>query len=614
MKNWPDSIYSDGTLGFVSNMTPTLGDKVFVSVRMYKDSPVTHAFVRKVTNGAEQYIEMEKGEICNDLVYYKAEIEINEPTVKYIFVLATKDTIYYYNREGYKTYIPDYRHDFVILADHHRPDWVNGAVFYQIFPERFWNGDKENDVRTGEYEYNGKKSIRMDNWNEVPLSPDKGRAVDFYGGDLRGIKEKIPYLKELGVTAIYLNPIFTAYSTHKYDCIDYFHVDPHFGGDEALAELSEALHENDMKLVLDISINHTGIMHPWTKEKENLYFKNPDGSLKGWAGFSSLPVLDYRNEELRKIIYKDEDSVLRKWLKPPYNIDGWRFDVADVLARNDDVQLADEVWKEVCSAIRQEKEDAIIIGEHWADCNEYLQGDLWNTPMNYYGYGRIIRQFAGLPELFISRCEPLAAVDYQMTAKDVVNRTNDHYNTLPQVIADCQMNLYDSHDVPRVHNYECISFEKWKLVATSQLLFTGIPCIYYGDELGIDGYVEHDAGFRYPMCWDRDDDVSRKHFKVYKTITGLRREKKAFAEGGRKVLFADGRILVVARFFKDEMYLGILSMEDKSRTIRIPVWEIGAAQPASDKDKFGDSIKWSVDDGDLIVEVPAYASYIFEVK
>lgn len=613
MNNWLNSVYSDGTRGFVSDPLPKLKSTVTVRLRFLEDAPVVDVLLRQMVNGAENHIPMRYVFSRGGLAYYEAKIHINEPRVSYLFEITTGENYYFYNREGISTCVPDYRHDFVILADHPQPDWVKGAVFYQIFPERFCNGDPSNDVVTGEYEYHGRGPVKIDDWNDRPLPPEKGAGMDFFGGDLAGITSKIPYFKELGVTALYLNPIFSAYSNHKYDCVDYFHVDEHFGGDEALAELSKALHENGLKLVLDISINHTGIAHHWVKEGKPYYFKKADGSLMGWAGFSSLPVLDYRNEELRHIIYKDDDSVLKKWLKPPYNIDGWRFDVADVLARNDDVQLADEVWREVCDSIRQVKKDAIIIGEHWGDCAEYLQGDLWNTPMNYYGYGRILRQFVGLPELFLMRNEAFNKVNYMMTAKDVVKRTDSHYSAIPQVIADCQMNLFDSHDVARAHNYEKITFEKWKIMAVSQLLWTGIPCIYYGDEVAIDGYTEHDSGFRFPMPWGEKSERGKKHFDVYRKVTDLRRNTAAFSEGGRKVLFADGRVLVIARFMEDEMYIGVISMEEDERQIEVPLRSIGAEKNLCDTDEFGDRIYADMTDAGIHLKVTGYASYIFKV-
>ncbi len=613
MKEFSSSIYSDSTKGFVSNPTPKLGDTITISIRFLQDPGVSKVFLWRLVNCAENYIPMEYVKTEGGLSYYQAQTTLNEPKLQYHFVIIKDDELFFYTQAGVFSYVPDYRHDFVIRTDYVKPAWVDGAVFYQIFPERFCNGDPSNDVREGEYEYGGQGPIVMKDWKEKPLDASIARGMDFYGGDLQGVKEKIPYLKELGVTAVYLNPIFSAYSAHKYDCIDYFHVDEHFGGDEALADLSRALHENDMKLVLDISINHTGIENEWTRSKREFYFKKPDGALMGWAGFSSLPTLDYRNEELRDLIYRRDDSVLRKWLKPPYNIDGWRFDVADVFARNDDVQLADEVWREVCAAIREVKRDAIIIGEHWADCHEYLQGDLWNTPMNYYGFGRIMRQFAGLHDLFLERNKDIAAADKGFSAKELVARADDHYNGLSQAIADCQMNLFDSHDVSRVHNFESVSFEKYRGVVMSYLLFTGIPCIYYGDELGIDGHTLNDSGCRYPMPWDRTGNDDLEYYALYKRMIELRKNTKAFSMGGRKVLFADGKLLVVARFMDDEKYIGIISMEDQARTIDIPLWQIGAADAFADTDEFGRSFSSKALDGVLTVDVPADGAYIIRV-
>jgi alpha-glucosidase len=574
MGNWTESIYSDGTLGFVSNQTPAIGEKVRISVRLYEDAPIKGIFLRRMRNGAEEYLEMEKDRSLGKLSYYTAETTMNEPRLIYYFVIACEHEIYFYTQAGVVNHVPGEEHDFVLMSDYVQPDWVKGAVYYQIFP------------------------------------------TSFKDGSLSGIKEKIPYLKELGVTALYLNPIFQAPSPHKYDCADYFHVDEGLGGDEALKELSEALHENGMKLILDISINHTGLTNSWVQDKNHFYLKEKDGKLKGWAGYRMLPVLDYRNEELRNLIYRDENSVLKKWLNPPYNADGWRFDVADVFGRNDELQQADELWQEVCESIRTTKNDAMIIGEHWGDCTEYLQGQRWNAPMNYFGFGRILREFAGLKDLFLERNEVLRAIDYKLTAKDVVDRTLEFYSRIPQVVADCSMNLFDSHDVARVHNYENISFDKWKGIVISQLLWTGIPCIYYGDELGIDGYIKDDRGFRYNMPWEEENSRKKsEYFKLYQKICSLRKTETAFAEGGRKVLLADGRILAAARFFDNNIYLGIISMEDEDRTVAIPIELVGASGPEKDVDEFGEGFDGKVDDaGNFEIEIPANRALLIKLK
>lgn len=613
MKNWLDSVYSDGTIGFVSNPEPNLGDEIEISIRLWEKSPIKDVLLKRIINGAEQYVDMEATKIVSGLKYYSAKIKVNEPKLQYHFAITTEDTVYFYTQAGISKVDPDGKHDFVLFTNYRNPDWVKGSVFYQIFPERFCNGNKENDVQDGEYTYMGRKCIKMDDWSMAPLPVEEAHGMDFFGGDLEGVIEKIPYLKELGVNVIYLNPIFESYSTHKYDCTDYFHVDKHFGGDEALAALSDELHKNEMKLILDISINHTGIEHKWVHENKPYYFKKEEGSLLGWYGIETLPVLDYRNEELRELIYKGEDSVLKKWLKPPYNIDGWRFDVADVLAKNDDVQLADEVWREVCDSIREVKPDAFIIGEHWADCTEFLQGDLWNTPMNYFGYGRIIRQFAGMPDLYLVRNEKIAKVPYKLTAADVVERTELHYSVIPQAIADCQMNLFDSHDVDRVHNYEGIGFEKWKSVAISQFFWRGIPCIYYGDEVGIEGHTISDAGCRYPMPWGREKAEGKPYYDVYKTMIDLRKNEPALYEGGRKVLYANDRVLVIARFLDSNKYICVISMDDVERTVNIPLWTIGATTFEGDTDVFGTTVDFTSQDGEVRLNVPSLASYVIKV-
>ena len=258
LPQWIESVYSDGTADFVSNPAPALGETVRVRVRFYEDAPVKAVILRTVPNGADTMLPARPVRRDRGLVWWEAELRMSERRMQYQFYLVAEDAVYFYTQRGVSACLPDQSCDFVLLTDYVQPAWVREAVFYQIFPERFCNGDPGNDVRTGEYRVDGFPAKKVEPWDTPAAEYEESRCLDFYGGDLQGIREKIPYLKDLGVTALYLNPIFTAPSVHKYDCIDYFHVDPHFGGDEALAELSRALHENGMKLILDISINHTG--------------------------------------------------------------------------------------------------------------------------------------------------------------------------------------------------------------------------------------------------------------------------------------------------------------------------------------------------------------------
>ena len=631
MNLWLESIYSDGTSEFVSNPSPKLLETVTVKLRMYENAPVRHVILRSLHNGVEQLDEMHIAYTKGGLVYYEAPLTITENRIQYQFYIVTENTVYFYTQKEITTYVPDHTYDFVLLADYIQPEWVKRAVFYQIFPERFCNGNPDNDVKSNEYTQDGHPTIQM-NWNDTPLHYLEGYCMDFYGGDLEGVKEKIPYLKELGVTAVYLNPIFAGPSVHKYDCIDYFHVDPHFGGDEALAELSKALHENDMKLILDISINHTGTSHKWfnkegiyydksvgaynnpDSEERGYYFFNEDNTYHGWFNNMEMPTLNYTSDSLRDVIYRAQDSVLKKWLKPPYSIDGWRFDVADTFARNNEVQLAHELWPQIQKSIREENPQAYILAEDWGDCAEYLQGNAWDSPMNYYGCARVIRQFLGEPDLFMSRNPILANVPYKMTAEDVKNRVMEHLAKLPYVMWENQFNLIDSHDVGRLHNNPIINPEEYRGSIIFQFTLVGAASIYYGDEASIDGIHNTVEGCRYPMPWDKDYKNS-EIYQIYHTLAHMKSDHKALSEGGMKFLYASGNVVAIARFSQEEAFVSVISTSNKDETIRLPLGVIGAKCPKENKDVFGRELSYNmVDENTIELTVKAHQSYFMDCE
>lgn len=633
MDKWLESVYSDGSRAFVSNPEPSMGEEVTVRIRMYEDAPVRHVFVRSIPNGAEELCEAKREKTAHGFVYFAAAFRMREARMQYQFYLACDDVIYYYNQKEITTYIPDHTYDFVLLADYRQPAWVKASVFYQIFPERFCDGDPSRDVKDGEYQVNGHPAIHMPDWEERPLPYNKGFCLDFFGGDLEGVRQKIPYLKELGVTAVYLNPIFEAPSIHKYDCIDYFHVDWHFGGDEALARLSDELHQNGMKLILDISINHTGAAHKWfnrdgmyfdksvgaynnpgSEERSYYFFEKDSNVYKGWAGEKELPTLNYTAPQLRRIIYEDENSVLRKWLKPPYNIDGWRFDVADVFARNDEIQLAHEIWPRIRESIREENDQAYILAEDWGDCAAYLQGSEWDSPMNYYGCGRVIRQFVGLPDLFLSRNEILGGIPYRMTAEDVKGRIMEHLSKLPFVIWQNQFNLIDSHDVPRLHNYKNVHPELYRGAVILQFTLIGAPSIYYGDEMEIDGWTENTEGCRFPMPWSKNYE-SLETYRLYHTLSHLKKEKAALCEGGFKFLYAKDQTVAVARFDDEEAFIAVVTTSEEDTSIVLPIGSIGAVMPEENRDVFGTQLDFMyIDNRNVELKVEARKAYLISCR
>ncbi len=629
METWLESVHSDGTAAFVSNPAPKLFETVTIRLRMYETAPVKHVILRSMPNGMERLDEMHIAKRENGFVYYEAALRMNEQRIQYHFYLVCEDIVYFYTQREITTYLPDNTYDFVLLSDYEQPEWVKHAVFYQVFPERFCNGDPGNDVRSGEYSQSGCEAIHMENWNQPALQYEQGHCLDFFGGDLQGIQSKIPYLKEIGVTALYLNPIFFAPSTHKYDCLDYFHVDPHFGGDQALADLSAALHANGMKLLLDISINHTGSDHKWFNRdgiwfekgvgayhnpdslERNYYFFDEDNRYHGWFNVDTMPTLNYTAGELRDVIYRSEDSVLKKWLKPPYSIDGWRFDVADTFARNDRIQLADELWPQICKSIKAVNSQAYILAEHWGDCSKYLQGGVWDSPMNYFGCGRVIRQFLGEADLFMQKHPSLKDLTYKITAQDAKNRILEHLAKLPYRIWENQFNLFDSHDTPRLHNNPKVNREEYRGAVMFQFLLPGAASIYYGDEAEIDGYIESMEGCRFPMPWDQDV-CNCEQYLLNKTMAHLKAEHPALSKGSMKFLYADGRILSIARFWGQEAFVCVISTEEEDRAIRLPLGAIGAVKPLEEIDLFGRPLYFRTCDAHSVrMDVKAHQSYLF---
>ena len=608
MEQWLESVYSDGSAAFVSNPHPAFGETVTVRIRFYEDAPVKSVILRTMPNGGNWLIDMNEEKREQGFIYYACQMPMVEARMQYHFYLVCENVVYYYTQRAITTYIPDHSFDFVLMTDYVQPEWVKGAVFYQIFPERFRNGDESNDVQHGEFSVEGAPSIHM-NWNDKPLEYQEGHCLDFFGGDLAGVKEKIPYLKELGVTAVYLNPIFRAPSIHKYDCIDYFHVDEHFGGDEALAELSQALHENGMKLILDISINHTGANHKWfnrdglyfdksvggynnpVAEERKYYFFHEDNSYDEWMGVKNMPTLNYTAPELRNIIYRAQDSVLRKWLKPPYSIDGWRFDVADVFARNGKVQLAHELWPEIRKAIREENPQGYILAEDWGDCAQYLQGSEWDSPMNYYGFGRPIRQLLGETDWFQMRSPALRSVRYRFTAQDFYHRVMEHLAKLPWAMWENQFNLFDSHDISRLHHNPEVNREEYLGAVMLQFAMVGAPSIYYGDEMEIDGWYGSIEGCRFPMPWGKEYEQSEV-YRLNRTLAHLKQESDALKNGGFKFLYADNGVVAVARFTKEGAYVSVLSTNSVETKVTLPLGAIGAK--GIERDVMGSAVEWDV--------------------
>ncbi len=632
MEKWLESVYSDSTKYYVSNPYPKRNEKVTISIRMKSNQEVKKVFLRYREFGIEQ-IRLMNEEKKGKLSYYSVEVEIKEKRFHYQFYLVTDKKIYFYTQYQITDYIPEESRDFVLLADYEPASWVKNSVFYQIFPERFCNGDPTISVKDGEYAYQGYETKAIKDWNTPARSYEEARAVDFYGGDLEGVIQKLDYLQQLGVNAIYLNPIFLSPSVHKYDSLDYFQIDPHFGGNEALERLTKELHKRNMKLMLDISINHTssdavwfnksstfydktkGAYHNLDAAEREFYFLDDQNQYDTWVGVETMPKLNYRSERLRDLIYRRRDSVLKKWLLQPYNIDGWRFDVAECLARNETVDVHGEVLEEIRKHLKSEKKETYLLAEDWVDCSDDLQGERWDATMNYFGCARPIREFVGETDLFLARDEELGKNRSRMTARQLASRIRQFYGKLPGVIQYQMFNLLDSHDVARLHNNSQIKRQDYETAVKLMFTLPGTTNVYYGDEVALAGNIDAVEYCRNPMDWDWEcKEEARERFAFYQKLIRLKRTSAALKDGGFQILSEEGYVLSYARFTEDELLVVIASVDEEEQDIRIPIEYFGFEKDVILGEIFSSPISIRrVGDG-VIVHVPAHTSYVLHAQ
>lgn len=631
--DWLQSVYSDSTANFVSNPCPHKGETIKIRLRMAENAAIREVILRTREFGIESRIHMELISAERGIRIYEAAVCVKDTRFHYQFYLITESEIYYYTQYRITDYIPDESRDFVILTDYESPAWVEKAVFYQIFPDRFYNGNQAKNVKEGEYQYQGHPAKEVSDWNTPSMEYEDGYGMDFHNGDLEGVIQKLDYLQDLGINAIYLNPIFTSPSVHKYDSLDYFEIDPHLGGEEALQRLTREAHKRGMYIMLDISINHTSSAAKWFNKEMEFYeagegaYQNPDSMLREfyffdennaydtWCGVETMPKLNYSSQKLRDVIYRDEGAVLKKWIKEPYHIDGWRFDVADCLARNGKVDVHREVLKEIRKNLKAERADLYLLAEDWADCSEDLQGDSWDATMNYFGCTRPVRNFIGDCDLFHARDDILRQVQPKMTARQLAERICQFYALLPGVIQHQMFNLLDSHDVIRFYNYPSISEEACRGAVILLFTLPGVPSIYYGDEILLSGSTDFMEGCRNPFDWEWErKEKARKNREFYQKMINLRKNSKALQHGGFQVISTEGYLFSYARFRDEEVLFVVCSMEEENKELDIPLFYFGIEKVDIKEDCIGTPITYQLFGKYMKLQCPAGKTFVFSVK
>jgi alpha-glucosidase len=613
--SWLGDPHHDGSGRYVSNRRPRLGETVELLVRVPLEAEVTAIHVRITPDGEQQFVRAELARATATDAWWRAEIECHNPVTNYRFLLAGGPTKYaWLNGSGvHLRDVPD-ASDFRLLAtDTPAPSWAEGAVVYQIFPDRFARSAAAG-VRALP-----KWAIPAD-WDD-PVDTTPGViSHQFYGGDLDGVTEHLDHLESLGVDVVYLTPFFPAGSNHRYDAASFTAVDPLLGGEAALDRLTAAAHARGMKVMGDFTTNHTGDTHEWfvaatgpdgADTVEHGFYIWLDGDYVSWLGVKSLPKLNHLDSELRRRLFEDESGVVRKWLAHDHGLDGWRVDVANMTGRWRDTDVNHAVAREMREAMAEWAPDALLVGEHVHDYTVDLPGDGWHGVMNYAGFCKPVwtwlREETGDPE-FLGAPVPVPLLD----AGAVVETMRDFTSRIPWQALVTSFNLVGSHDSTRVRTL--VGPDRRGVEVATGLLFTlpSMPMLTYGDEIGMEGHFGEDG--RRPMPWG-EAHWDTALLEVYRGLIGARRGSEALRHGGLRWLHADGDAIVflresaaetalvhVARAAHEPVTLPVrhLAGVETGRTAYGPAIEVGGGEITLTADGPGARVwVWTPTDGGL---------------
>ncbi len=549
------------------------------AIKLFVNKSVIHLIdeiaARTTCDNEERIVRLKKSRSATGGFYaFSGKIPAPGASAGVRFKIYSKDNIYWLNARGVYAYHPNDYYDFRIASAKEAPAWVNKSVFYQIFPDRFWHGFNEKDyAETKELErkfnelYAGReiyfKNVepRLKKWHELPDSKTLG--YEFYFGTLEGIAQKKEYLKELGVNALYLTPIFKSPSNHRYDIIDYFEVDPVLGGNEGFKKFCEAMRGEKFRVVLDAVYNHSGFSNEMFKkarrgEKPYDEFYNFYGRKREryacWLGHGSLPKLDYASEKLREIIYAGPRSASAKWLKPPYSIDGYRLDVAHMIGKNASAEGNIELLSEMKAAFKKYNPEAFVLAENFFDSYKMSESGCVDSVMNYHGFTFPVIAFLSKKD---HRGRPNA-----ISAEDARDWLMDCYAKLPQSRANIMYNQLSSHDISRHNSLLELDLKKITAALVFQFTLPGVPSIFYGDEIGLTGIG--DPRCRPAMVWNESaHERNRALSGAYKKLIAARKKYDALAYGGFRIVYAAGGVICFIRKHLRETIISVINTSTK---------------------------------------------------
>lgn len=611
--------HHDGSPLYVSTQSPALGETVTVRLRVpVAYPPLAAVRTRSNPDHEPEWTDARPIGAADGWDWWEAPVTVRNPRHGYRFFLLHEDgTGAWLTQSGLHRIETLDVEDFALVTTPPPPAWLGDAVMYQVFPDRFARSPQADEHETPGWAIPAQWSDAVD-----PVMP--GRSQQFYGGDLPGIASKLDHLVELGVNLLYLTPIFPAASNHRYDASSFDRVDPLLGGDEAYAALIAQAHARGIRVIGDLTSNHSGDRHEWFRaalgtpgaDTEGFYyFTNDDNTAYvSWLGYETLPKFDWSSEELRERFVTGDDSVVAKWLRPPFGSDGWRVDVANMTGRLGDVDLNEEVrhlFRETVHAINP---DAVLLGESTNDATSDLQGDGWHGAMTYPSFTRPVWGWLSEPNdapwldgegqtrhepWFFG--QPVGGIP-RYTASDFVAAVTRFTAGIPWRVRLANMQPLDTHDTARFATHA--GSGTIPLAVGLSMTLPGLPVVFAGDEFGAVG-ADGEAS-RTPIPWGSESapEVAER-LALYRDLIGLRRAHRVLGTGGMRWVHVDESSVVFVRESDAETLL-VLATRDGIDAELAPGVLAGADAAET---LFGDATLAAASDGSVLLaaEGPAFA-------
>jgi alpha-glucosidase len=566
MQRLTDSFpHHDGSPLYVANQAPRLGDIVRVRIRVPEDfGPITAVRTRSNPNREPVYTTASPIASLDGWEWWEADIAVENPVHGYRFLLTLADgSIAWLGAGGYSTTETLDSEDFKLVTYPEPPAWATSTILYQIFPDRFARSDAAASRELPVW-------AEPAEWTDEPIHIGPSTPRQFYGGDLLGIEERLDHVIDLGATMIYLTPVFPAHSNHRYDALSFAVVDPVLGGDDALIALIEAAHARGLHVIGDLTSNHSGDAHEWftsshlqpgAPESEFYYWQDDEQrGYESWLGVPSLPKFNWNSTELRRRFIEGLDSVVAKWLKPPYNLDGWRIDVANMTGRFLDEDLNHDVRRIIRQTMLDINPSTILLAESTNDATTDFQGDAWHGAMTYANFTRPLWSWLSEPGSPArgGLNMPLGMIP-GFSAEQFFEAHLKFSAGFPWRVRLHNMNALDTHDTPRFLTHALPGTVPVALGLS--LTLPGIPVIFAGDEFGLIG--DDGEHSRSPIPWQLLDETAdaayaahaRDTITLYTELVHLRRDHPALNGGGIRWVHVGDDIVAFVRESAEESVL-----------------------------------------------------------